>query len=97
MKKFLIASLTAVIASTSVAASATGEIKIAISHQGLDLTKASDVAIMHERIETAVTNACAKANRRSEREICMRDGTAKAMSELAARSRIALAYTSTGR
>ena len=97
MKKFLIASLTAVVASTSVAASATGEIKIAISHKGLDLTKASDVAIMRERIETAVTSACAKADRQSEREICVRDGTAKAMSELEARSRIALAYTSAAR
>tara|TARA_A100001391_G_scaffold7621_5_gene4892 strand:+ start:4116 stop:4409 length:294 start_codon:yes stop_codon:yes gene_type:complete len=97
MKKFLIASLTAVVATTSVAAAAADEVQIAISHEGLDLTKASDVAEMRSRIETAVATACAKASRSSQRAACVRDGTAKAMSQLEARSRIALAYTSAAR
>ncbi|MEN7536936.1 UrcA family protein [Aurantiacibacter flavus] len=95
MKKILIASLTAVIATTSVAATAADQVQIAISHDGLDLSKASDVAIMRDRIEAAVATACAKATRPSEREACVRDGTEKAMSQLEARSRIALAYTNT--
>ena len=97
MKKFLIASLTAVIATTSVAATASDQVQIAISHEGLDLTKASDVAVMRDRIDTAVATACAKVIRLSEREACVRDGTAKAMKQLEARSRVALAYTSAAR
>ncbi|WP_137681476.1 Flp family type IVb pilin [Aurantiacibacter suaedae] len=48
---------------------------IAISHAGLDLSKASDVAVTRDRIDAAVTNACAKLSRPSEREACVRDGT----------------------
>ena len=97
MKKILIASLTAVVATTSVAAAAAEEVQIAISHEGLDLTKASDVAVMRDRIETTVASACAKATRPSQRQACVRDGTAKAMGQLEARSRIAVAYTSAAR
>ena len=96
MKKFLIASLTAVVATTSVAATAE-EVQIAISHEGLDLSKAADVAVMQGRIESAVASACAKATHSSQREACVRDGTAKAMGQLEARSRIAVAYTSAAR
>ena len=85
MQKLLIPVLTAaVLAGTPAYA---GEVTIAVSSDGLDLTRAADIAAMKDRIDVAVNKACAKpgmAARFGAEAVdeCVTDGTAKALAAL---------------
>ena len=97
MKKILIASLSAALVIVPVSAASARGVSIAVSHEGLDLSNPADIETMKARIDEAVTNACAKIAVGSDRNYCVADGKAKAMAELTARSRIAIAYTNAAR
>lgn len=85
--------LTATLAAGAAQAALPSEVEISVSHSDLDLTSASDVAVMEARIEAAVTAACANVGRDAIQAACVTDGTEKAMSALMERARIASAYT----
>ena len=93
MKKLLIASLSAALFAVPASATVARGVSIAVSHAGLDLSNPSDIEAMKTRIETAVAAACARVAVGTDRNSCEADGKAKAMAELAARSRLAIAYT----
>lgn len=93
MKKILITALAAAFAMGAAAPVIAGEVGIYISHAGLDLTDPADVAVMEQRIESAVTTACAEVGDSHARAECVSDGKARAMAELSHRMRLAAAYT----
>lgn len=64
-----------------------GEVTIAVSSDGLDLTRAADIAAMKDRIDVAVNKACAKSGMAARFgaeavDECVTDGTAKALAAL---------------
>lgn len=85
---------TPLLAAAALAGAATpalaGEVTIRVSADGLDLTRATDIVAMKDRIDVAVNKACSKSEV-GERfgsaavEDCVADGTAKAMAELDAK------------
>lgn len=91
MRKLLIPALAAAAALAGAATPAFADaVTIRVSAEGLDLSRASDIVTMKERIDAAVRRACNKSaslGKYSSNSVgeCVADGTAKAMAELDAR------------
>jgi UrcA family protein len=94
MKKFIsaavVAMLTAIAATPPAMAS---DFRVEVSHAGLNLTNPADVALMEQRIDVAVTAACAEVGSATERSACVATLKDRALSVLHRRARLAATYT----
>jgi UrcA family protein len=94
MKKFISAVVAAMI--TAIAATPPAmadDFRVSVSHAGLNLTNPADVALMEQRIDTAVAAACADAGRASQQAACVVTLKNRALGVLHRRARLAATYT----
>lgn len=94
MKKFISAAVAAMI--TAIAATPPAmadDFRVSVSHAGLNLTNPADLAVMEQRIDTAVTAACADASSASEQSACVSTLKVRALAVLHRRARLAATYT----
>lgn len=94
MKKFISAAVVAML--TAIAATPpamANDFRVEVSHAGLNLTNPADVALMEQRIDVAVTAACAEVDSATERSACVATLKDRALSVLHRRARLAATYT----
>lgn len=94
MKKFISAAAAAIAIAIAATPPAMAEdVELVVSHAGLNLTNPADVAEMEQRIETAVTAACADIYNLNDRSACVTTLKTRALAQLRHRARLAAAYT----
>lgn len=94
MKKIISAAVAAIAMAIAATPPAMAEdFRVSASHAGLNLTNPADVAVAEQRIEAAVTAACADAGTATERAACVATLKDRALAELHHRVRLAATYT----
>jgi UrcA family protein len=94
MKKFFSAAAAAIaIAIAATPPAMADDVEVSVSHAGLNLTNAADVAEMEQRIDTAVAAACADVANLNDRSACVSTLKTRALAQLRHRVRLAAAYT----
>lgn len=94
MKKLISAAAAAIVIAIAATPPAfADEVELSVSHAGLNLTSAADVATMEERINVAAAAACADVTNLNDRSACVSTLKTRALAQLRYRSRLAVAYT----
>lgn len=93
MKKFISAAVAAMLTAIAATPPAMAEdFRVSVSHAGLNLTNPADVALMEQRIDVAVTAACADVAQ-TEQTACISTLKDRALAVLHRRARLAATYT----